>query len=153
MVNLIRWDPYGESLSLRQAMDRLFEDAWVRTGGLVAGDHTAALAVDVHETENDLVVTANVPGLKPEDIDISIQGDTLTIKGESHSDTTVADDQYHRRERRFGAFYRQLLLPRPVRADAAEAEFENGVLRLRIPKAEEARERKIPIKTAPELHA
>lgn len=153
MANLIRWDPYGEMLSLRHAMDRLFEDAWVRVGGGgAAANHSAGnLAVDVYETDNDVVVMAGVPGVKPEDIDISIQGDILTIKGETHSDSTVQEEHYHRRERRYGAFYRQLALPKPVKSDAAEAEFENGVLRLTIPKADEARERKITVKSAPQL--
>lgn len=149
MANITRWDPFGEMLSLRQAMDRLFEDSWVRVGG--GGDTATTLAVDVYESDNELVVTANVPGVKPEDIDISVQGDTLTIKGETHSEATSREENYYRRERRFGAFYRQLLLPRPVKSEAAEAEFENGVLRLRIPLAEEARERKIPIKGASQL--
>lgn len=153
MANITRWDPFGEMLSLRQAMDRLFEDSWVRVGGVFSSDTATTLAVDVYESDNELVVTANVPGIKPKDIDISIQGDTLTIKGETHSEATSREENYYRRERRFGAFYRQLLLPRPVKSDAAEAEFENGVLRLRIPMADEARERKIPIKGAPQVES
>ncbi|HEY3117045.1 MAG TPA: Hsp20/alpha crystallin family protein [Chloroflexota bacterium] len=154
MANLVRWDPYGDMLSLRSAMDRLFEDAWVRPFGRIATNGgPATLAVDVYETDNDVVVEANVPGVKPEDIDISIQGDTLTIKGESHADEMVDDDKFHMRERRFTSFHRQLMLPRPVKSDAAEAEFKDGVLKLSIPKAEEARERKIPVKTTPGLHS
>lgn len=78
MANLVRWDPYGDMLSLRSAMDRLFEDAWVRPlGRITTNGGPATLAVDVYETDNDVVVEANVPGVKPEDIDISIQGETF----------------------------------------------------------------------------
>ena len=152
MANLVRWDPYGDMLSLRSAMDRLFEDAWVRPlTKLGTNGGPATLAVDVYETDNDMVIEANVPGVKPEDIDISIQGDTLTIKGESQADETVTEDKFHTRERHFSAFYRQLMLPKAVESDAAEAEFKDGVLKLSIPKAEEARERKIPVKATPQL--
>lgn len=85
------------------------------------------------------------------DIDSLKSIDTLTIKGESRSESEVHEEQYHRRERRFGGFYRQLTLPEAVKGDAAEANFENGVLRLHVPKADEARERRIPVRTAPEL--
>ena len=104
----------------------------------------------MHETESDIVVSAAVPGVKPEDLDISIQGDVLTIKGEIRSDDAVTEDSYFRRERRFGSFYRQVQLPKPVRSDGAEATFENGVLKLQLPKSEEARERKITVKAGNE---
>jgi len=135
-------------------MDRLLEDAWVRPlGRMTTNGGPATLAVDVYETDNDVVVEASVPGVKPEDIDISMQGDTLTIKGESHADETVTEDKFHTHERHFSSFYRQLMLPKAVKGDEAEAEFTNGVLKLSIPKAEEARERKIPVKIAPQLHS
>jgi HSP20 family protein len=151
MANITRWDPFGDMLSLRQAMDRLFEDAFVRPRQLmhIGGEEAmATLAVDMHETDSDIVLSAAVPGVKPEDLDISIQGDVLTIKGESRSDDEVKEESYLRRERRFGSFFRQVQLPKPVRSDGADATFENGVLKLRLPKSEEARERKIPVKAA-----
>ena len=152
MANISRWDPFGDMLSLRQAMDRLFEDAFVRPRQLmhIGEEAMATLAVDMHETDSDIVLTAAVAGVKPEDLDISIQGDILTIKGESRSDEEVNEESYLRRERRFGSFFRQVQLPKPVRSDGADATFENGVLKLRLPKSEEARERKIPVKAGSE---
>lgn len=153
MANITRWDPFGDMLSLRQAMDRLFEDAFVRPRQLMhlgPEDGVATLAVDMHETDGELFVSAAVPGVKPEDLDISVQGDVLTIKGETRNDEEVKEENYVRRERRYGAFYRQVQLPKPVRSDGAEATFENGVLKLRLPMSEEARERKIPVKAAGE---
>ena len=150
MANITRWDPFSDMLSLRQAMDRLFEDAWVRPwNGAEAGNGDGAgargLPVDLYETNDELVLTATVPGFKPEDIDITIQGDVLTIKGETKSDETTGEGAYHRRERRFGRVYRQVAMPVSVKADEAHADFENGVLKLHLPKAEEAKERKIPV--------
>jgi HSP20 family protein len=150
MANLTRWDPFGEMWSLRQAMDHLFEDALVRPPwgtARVREDGAIGLAVDMYETGDDLVVTASVPGVRPEDIDITVQGDILTIKGESQAEKDDTQSGYHLHERRFGRFYRQVALPSTVKSDAAEAHFENGVLRLKLPKAEEAKERKIQVQS------
>jgi HSP20 family protein len=150
MANVTRWDPFSDVLSLRQAMDRLFEDAWVRPWTLRSissgeGNGASSLPVDLYETGDELVLTATVPGMKPEDIDITIQGDMLTIKGETRSDEAKEEGNYHRRERRFGQFYRQVTLPTSVKSEGAQAQFENGVLTLHLPKAEEAKERRIPV--------
>jgi len=142
-----RWDPMSEMMSLRHVMDRLFEDAWVPSWGTVRGaveSGFGTLPVDIYETEDAVVVTASLPGLKPEDIDITVQGDMLRIQGEIKHDQEVKDDQFHRRERRFGHFQRELALPTSVRADGVEAQFEHGVLTLHLPKAEEAKARRIP---------
>jgi len=148
MANVVRWDPFGETLSLRQAMDKLFEDAWVRPWSQFAGrdgEGLMTLPLDVYETGDDVVVTATVPGVKPEDIDITVQGDLLTIRGETKSDESVGDEKYHRRERAFGRFSRQVVLPTSVDSGKAEATFEHGVLHLRLPKAEAAKERRIQV--------
>jgi HSP20 family protein len=147
MANIVRWDPFGETLSLRQAMDKLFEDAWVRPWHQAAqtGNGLNALALDIYETGDDIVVTAAVPGVKPEDLEITVQGDVLTIRGETKVDESVGDEKYHRRERGFGRFGRQVVLPMGVDSGRAEAQFEHGVLTLKLPKAEQAKERRIPI--------
>jgi HSP20 family protein len=149
MANLVRWDPFGEMWSLRQAMDRLFEDAFVRPWGATPQGEggVSALALDMYETGDDLVVTASVPGVRPEDIDITIQGDVLTIKGQSESEQKTDQTNYHLHERRYGRFFRQVALPHAVKSDSADASFENGILRLRLPKAEEAKERKIQVQS------
>jgi len=150
MANLTRFDPLSEMVTLRQAMDRLFEDSFVSPLTLRAYNGEApAPALDVHETGDEIVVTAALPGLKPEDVDITITGQTLSIRGEFKADEKVERDQYLYRERRYGSFHRQLQLPVRVQGDAATATFEDGVLRLSIPKAEEVKPRQIGIKPAP----
>ena len=150
MANLTRFDPFSEMVTLRQAMDRLFEDSFVSPLTLRHSNGEApGPALDVHETTDDIVVTAALPGLKPEDVDITITGQTLSIRGEFKADEKVERDQYLYRERRYGTFNRQLQLPVRVQGDDATATFEDGVLTLRIPKAEEVKPRQIQVKPAP----
>ncbi len=147
---LTRWEPFKEMMSLREAMNRLFEDSFIRPGAswLSAFDADAfGLPVDVVEKKDEIVVKASVPGLKPEDLDVSVTGDVLTIRGETKSEEKIEEGTYLRQERRFGKFERSLQLPTLVVADKAEAKFEHGVLTLRLPKAEEARPRTIKVKT------
>jgi len=151
MTLIRRTNPYGEMLSLRQAMDRLFDDLWTRPrNGAYADDHS--LALDVRSTSDAYEIEAALPGVKPEDVSISVLGDTLTISGSSREDETRDDDGFAYREIRRGAFSRTVTLPSAVKADAASATFENGLLRLSIPKAEEAKPRQIEIKTSGDGH-
>jgi HSP20 family protein len=129
-------------------MDRLFEDSVVRPGGAaLAPRAVGTLAMDVYETDEDVVVKASVPGVDPEELDISITGDTLTIKGETRAEEEVEEENYIYRERRYGAFSRSMSIPTSVKADEANAEFEDGVLTLRLPKAEEVKPKTIKVKT------
>ena len=147
MANITRYDPFGEMVTLRHAMDRLFEDSYVSplTWRTLDGEMLSP-ALDVHQTSDDIIVQAALPGLKADDVDITITGQTLTIRGEFKADEKVSRDQYMYRERRYGSFNRQLQLPVRVQGDAATATFEDGLLTLRIPKAEETRPRKIAVK-------
>jgi len=147
MTNLVRWDPFHDLVSLREAMDCLFEESFVRPqGGWLAPVRVKTLAVDMYETDDAIVVRTVVPGVKPEDLDVSVTGDTLTIKGETRAEEEVKEENYIRRERRYGSFCRSLAVPIPVVADKAEAEFENGVLTLTLPKAEEVKPKAIKVK-------
>ncbi len=143
MTLIRRTSPFGELLSLRQAMDRLFEDSFIRPGAL--GDGPNALPLDVYSTDDAVVVEAALPGVKPEDVDISVLGDTLTISANSASERSTEEGGYAYREIRRGAFSRSLTLPGGLNADQATANFEHGMLRLSIPKAEEAKPRQIRI--------
>ena len=148
MTNLTRWEPFPDLISLREAMDRLFEDSFVRPSvGRLAPMRSGALAVDMFETDEDVVVKTALPGVDPDDVDVSVTGNTLTIKGETKVEEAVEEQDCIFRERRFGAYSRSIGLPTPVEADQAEAEYENGVLTLRLPKVEEARPKAIEIKT------
>ena len=147
MANLVRWDPFRDMVTLREAMDKLFEESFVRPRGWVAPtEGVAALALDVFEGNNDVTVQASIPGVKPEDIDISITGDVLTIQGQMREDKEEKQGSYHIRERRYGAFQRSITLPTLVKPDKAAAVFENGVLTLTLPKCEEVKPRSIKIK-------
>jgi HSP20 family protein len=148
MANITRYDPLGEMVSLRSAMDRLFEDSFVspltwRT--LASGETIAPPPVDVQETDDEIVVTAALPGMKADDVDITMTGQTLTLRGEFKGDDEVSKDQYLYRERRFGSFNRTVQLPVRVQGEKADATFVDGVLTLRIPKAEEVKPRQIRI--------
>lgn len=148
MTNLVRWEPIRDLVSLREAMDRLFEESFVRPQtDWLAPTEAGALAVDVYETEDAVVVKSAIPGVKPEDIDISLTGDTLTIKGETKFEEQVNEENYVRREMSYGSFSRSLSVPASVVTDEAEAEFENGVLTLTLPKAEETKPKVIKVKS------
>jgi HSP20 family protein len=136
-------------VTLRDAMGRLFEDSFVSplTWRQLDGEMLNP-AVDVHQTADEIVVSASLPGLKAEDVDITITGQTLSIRGEFKADEKVERDQYLYRERRFGTFHRQVELPVRVQGDATTATFDDGVLTLKIPKAEEVKPRQIKVKPA-----
>ena len=155
---ITRWEPITERMSLRQMMDRLMEDAWVmRPWGSVpvAGAGGGTFPLDLYETDDDIVVTATLPGIKPEDVDITVQGDVLRIHGETKDDEKVGEAQFHRRERSYGRFDREVALPVGVKSDAAQAHFEHGVPTLHLPKAAEAKPHRIPIQgaTSPQLES
>jgi len=140
-----RWEPYREAVSLRDAMNSLFQDSFVRPLSILAESDVAMLPLDVAETEDDFVVKASLPGLRPEDVQITAIGDTLTIRGEMKTEEEKKDEHYHLRERRYGQFQRTVKLSSPISADKAQANFENGVLTLRLPKAEEAKPKQIKV--------
>ena len=143
-----RWEPFGDLMSLRQAMDKLFEESVVRPRDWIFGlGEAARVPLDVYETDTEVVVKASLPGVKPDDIDVSITGNTLTIKGDTKSESEVKRESYYRQERRYGAFSRTAVLPSNLKAADAQASFEHGVLTITIPKAEEARPQTIKVKT------
>ncbi|MBO9309629.1 MAG: Hsp20/alpha crystallin family protein [Chloroflexi bacterium] len=117
--------------TLRETVSRTIEDSISALSG------TQLLPLDIYETETHIVIVAGpLSGIQPEQIDISVTGDTLTIKGETRPDLDVPEERFLRRERRFGAFARTIRLPQPVRADQADAEFKSGLLKIMLPKSE-----------------
>lgn len=141
-----RPSPFGELLSLRQAMDRLFEDSFVRPPGWGGGSlDSSSLPVDVSMTADELVVEAQLPGVKPDEVDITVDNGRLTIRGETSTERSEADGDFLVHEIRRGAFSRSISLPNGLKADKASATFEDGVLTLHIPKAEEVKPRQIRI--------
>ena len=139
------WDPWRELMSLRQQMDRLFEERWTPPRAAAPTASGALfLPIDVYSDDDAVVVLASLPGLKAEDVDIVLQGDTVTIQGEAQP--PAGNVQWAVQERPYGKFSRSLTLNVPVDMAKAEAEFENGILTLRLPKAESAKPRQIQVK-------
>lgn len=132
---LTRWDPLQEALDLRRAMDMVMQ----RTGAGGNGQQQFDLSMDIYETEDAYEIEAALPGLKPEGVEITLNNNVLTIRGETKMEEEKEDRNYHLRERRYGAFVRSITLPSSINADAIEAHYDNGVLKLRLPKAEEAK--------------
>lgn len=144
MANIIRWDPMREMMGMRDLMDRAFDDFFSRSS--ISSEGYGVLNVDMIQTDDDVIVKASIPGVKPDDINISVTGDTLTIRGDVKEDEEVKNANYHIHELRMGSFARSILLPGPVVADKAKAEFENGILKLSLPKAEEIKPKTITVK-------
>src|SRR4051794_6029498 len=144
MTIVRRPSPFGELVSLRQAMDRLFEDSFVRPARWMPGE-TGPLPLDVKVTGDELVVQAQVPGVKPEDLNVTVENGTLTITGETHSEERSEDNQFLLQEIRRGSVSRTISLPDGLEPDKAKANFEHGVLTLRIPRAEQVKPRTIRI--------
>ena len=144
MTTLVRrWDPFREMAQLRATMDRLLNET--RNLPLASEETIWILPLDVSETEDAFLVKASIPGVNPDDIDITLTDNVLTIKAEIKEEKEIEEAQYHLRERRFGVFSRSITLPTAVDADHVEAVYENGVLNLTIPKAEEVKPRKIEV--------
>jgi HSP20 family protein len=140
------WDPITDLVAMQQAMDRWFEGSPDRRApGWRRGEPVAALPLDVYSTSDELVIQASVPGLNPDDVEITIEGETLTIKGETKA--PLDNVEYHIQERHYGPFSRALTLNVPVQADQAEAVFDKGILTLTIPKAQEVRPKVIKVKS------
>ena len=144
MATVTRWDPFQDVLSLREAMNQLMEESFVRPATAQNGKNFVP-ALDLSETGEGYLVEAALPGVKPEDVEITVENNVLTIKGETRQETDSKDRNFHRLERRFGSFQRTIGLPTTVKADAIQASLTNGVLRLEIPKAEEVKPRKISV--------
>ena len=145
MNSLIRWEPFGDLVSLRDAMDRLFEDSFVPTRRSSAALHSGQLAVDLFETDDSVVLKTGIAGISPDDIDITISGNVVTIKGETKAEHETEEGRYYRRELRYGSFQRSVTLPEIADPDAAEASYENGVLTLTLAKKAEAKPKQIKV--------
>jgi HSP20 family protein len=148
MSNLTRWEPVREMMTLREAMDRLFDDAFTRPFSLnrEGGSTWSSPAIDMYQTDDEIVVKAALPGFKPEEVQINVTGDVLTIKGEVKHEDEKKDKSWHIREQRWGSFERSLRLPTGVISDRAKADFDNGILTISLPKSEEVRPRTIAVK-------
>ncbi len=143
---VVRWDPFRDLLSIQDRMNKLFEETVSRSRAQegIAGS-TWSPAVDIFETPDTIVLTAELPGLTKEDIEIEIRDHTLTLKGERRLAKDVQEENYLRIERAYGVFQRAFTLPTTIQQEKIRAVFRDGVLELTLPKADEARPKKIAI--------
>ena len=148
MNNLTRWEPVRETMTLRDAMDRLFDDAFTRPFSLMrdGGANWSSPAIDMYQTDNEVVVKAAVPGFKADEVQLNVTGDVLTIKGQAKHEEEKNDKSWQIREHRWGAFERSITLPTGVISDRATADFENGILTITLPKSEKVKPRTITVK-------
>ncbi len=144
-MSMIRWDPAGDLMTIKQSIDQLFAEVPRRSHfSMELG--TREIPLDMYQTEDQIVTRAILPDIKPENVEISISGNVLTIKAEIKEDTQAKDRNYIYREHRVGKFSRSVEFPVPVQEDKADAVFENGVLTLTVPRAEHAKPRQIKIR-------
>ncbi|HEV3121632.1 MAG TPA: Hsp20/alpha crystallin family protein [Isosphaeraceae bacterium] len=136
--------PFRDVVSLREAMNSLFQDSFVRPGGTVSGGH-AGFPIDVAETDNEFIVQAALPGVKPDDVQITVHGETVSIRGHSKAEEEQKGKNWLLRERAHGTFQRSLALTAPIDSNKAVARFDHGILTLTLPKAEQAKPRQIKV--------
>ena len=147
MTMLVRWDPFRQMNVLPSGLDRRFDESFLRTPSLWQHEGVAfSLALDVAEDDQEFTVKASLPGVAPEDIEVTLSDDALTISGKMTQEEESEGKNYHLRERRFGSFARSISLPSTVDADKVEAINENGVLTLHLPKVEEEKPRVIKVR-------
>jgi HSP20 family protein len=144
MSNLTRWEPMRDMMTLREAMDHLFDDAFTRPLG--NRESFVGVAVDLYQTPDEVVVKANLPGMKAEDVQITVTNDVLTLRGEFQQETKKDEASYHLLERHSGSFERSVILPASVQSEKASADFENGVLTIKLPKVEAVKPKTITVK-------
>ncbi|MGD0174755.1 MAG: Hsp20/alpha crystallin family protein [Anaerolineales bacterium] len=146
MSTLIRWDPIRELDGMHDVMDRLVEESLSRPLARTLWDITSEPSMDLYQTDAAVVVKMGLPGVKPDDIQVSVANGVLNIRGELKEEKEEKERIYHLRERRFGSFSRSVTLPSNVSAEKADAQFENGILTLTLPKAEEAKAKMITVR-------
>jgi len=146
-MSMERWNPFREIESMRQAMDRWMDERGFNNLSFSPGSQNLSLAVDVHETENGYELTASLPGVKPEDVEISVNKDMVTIRGRTEQNEERQQGNYVYRERHAGSFQRTVRLPDQVNSEQVEASLENGVLKVTLPRLQQASQRRIQVKS------
>ena len=146
-MTIMRWDPFKDLVDLQERMNRLFEDSLrrFRTVDLDFSGGAFVPPVDIYETDNEIVLKAEIPGVKKEDIKIEVSDGVLTLKGEKKEEREIKEENYHRIERTYGSFQRSFTLPTNVDRDKIKATYKDGVLEVVLPKKEEAKPREVRI--------
>lgn len=144
MSNITRWEPFRDFVTMRKDMDRLMDEFFSVPSAARSG--WGLPMIDLYQTDDEVVVKATLPGLEPDDLDIQVVGDTLTIRGEVTKEEDQKEKTYHIREHQYQSFSRSVTLPVLVKSDKAVAEMKNGVLTLTLPKAEETKPKVITVR-------
>ena len=149
-MSITRWEPFRDLISTQERFNQLFNEAFGRAFGDLqeVTPRTWAPAVDIYETDENLVLQAELPGISPDDVDIRIEDNTLYLKGERKFEKEVKEGNLHRVERSYGTFTRSFTLPGSINVDKVKAEYKNGILTLTMPKREEAKPKTIKIQAA-----
>jgi HSP20 family protein len=147
-TSLARWEPFRDLGEIQQEMNRLFDGVFSRPAATATSERMWIPLYDMYETKDDLNVTFELPGINEKEINVSIIGDVLTLKGERKWEKQLDDESYHRLERVYGRFERSVPLPVPVQADKVKATYRDGVLEIKLPKAEEIKAKEIKINVA-----
>ena len=145
MNTVVRYEPFRGLSTLHDQVNRLFNESVLRGQAQDSAITTWAPAVDIYETPNELVVKADLPDVDEKDIDIRVENNLLTIRGERKFESSVSEDNYLRVERTYGSFSRSFTLPNTVNAEAIHAEYKNGVLTVNLPKREESKPRQVKV--------
>jgi len=153
MANVVRWNPVREAANLMNEFDRMLEYPLLRSrwGMPMQANEVVGswgLALDVAEQGENFTVKASIPGINPDDLNVTLEDNVLTIQGETKDDQTIDEGSYHIRERRYGSFSRSVRFPVPVEGEKVEAQYENGVLTLTVPKAEAVKPKRINVKAS-----
>lgn len=147
-MNVVKYDPFRDLRGLQDEVNRLFSGQFSRTSQDEVLRGAWSPSVDIFENKNEIVLEAELPGMNAEDVNISIENNVLTLHGERRFEKKDESDNFHRVERSYGSFTRSFTLPPTVSSENAQAEFQNGVLRLTLAKREEAKPRRIEIKAS-----
>ena len=144
---LVKWDPFRDIITLRERMDRMFEDSLSRFR--MPEEATMPTfwspSVDIYETDENIVLKAELPGVDKKEVSVEVKDSTLILKGERKREKEVKEENYHRVERSFGTFMRSFSLPVSVKQDQVKAKFRDGVLEVTLPKAEEAKPKQVKV--------
>ena len=146
-MTLTRWDPFRDLVTLQDRMNRLFDESVrnVRTGDEALSSATWSPAVDIYETANEVVVKAELPEVNQSDIDIQVENNTLTLRGERKFDKETKQENFHRIERAYGVFSRSFTLPSTVDQERIKADYKDGILRISLPKREASKPKQIKV--------
>ena len=146
-MTIVRWDPLRNVATLQDRINRMFNEAFASSKDFEDEVSMSAWrpAVDIFDTDNAIVIKAELPGIKKDNVSIDVKGNVLTIKGERSFDKEIKEENYYRKERSFGKFQRSFTLPEAIKPEAIKANFKNGVLEIEVPKPEEKKPKQISI--------